>query len=63
MIRNNNATKCIYRVQAYDSIRCGFFVLDLLILCQKVCICLLECTQLFSPNEYKNNDKIILEYF
>ena len=24
---------------------------------------LLEYTNLFSPNEYKNNDKIILKYF
>ena len=24
---------------------------------------LLECTNLFSPNEYKKNDKIILKYF
>ena len=25
--------------------------------------CLLECTNLFSPDEYKKNDKIILKYF
>ena len=25
--------------------------------------CLLEHTNLFSPNEYKKNDKIILKYF
>ena len=24
---------------------------------------LLECTNLFPPNEYKKNDKIILKYF
>ena len=24
---------------------------------------LLECTNLFSPNEYEKNDKIILKYF
>ena len=38
------------------------FVLDLLHFMLK-CKSLLECTNLFSPNEYEMNDKIILKYF
>ena len=30
---NKNVITNIYRIQAYDSIRCGYFLLDLLILC------------------------------
>ena len=32
-IRNKNIVTNIYRIQAYDSIMCGYFVLDLLISC------------------------------
>ena len=32
-IRNKNIVTTIYRIQAYDSIMCGYFVLDLLISC------------------------------
>ena len=38
------------------------FVLDLLHFMLK-CKTLLECTNLFSPNEYEMNDKIILKCF
>ena len=52
----------IYRIQAYDSVMCGCFssgVIDFIIKGKS----LLEYTILFSPNEYKKNDKIILKYF
>ena len=35
-IENRNIKTNIFRIQAYDSIMCGYFVLDLLILCLKV---------------------------
>ena len=52
----------IYRIQAYDSIICGYFCIgfiDFLLKGKSV----LEYTNLFSPNEYKKNDNIILKYF
>ena len=34
-IGNKNIETNIFRVQAYDSVMCGYFILDLLILCLK----------------------------
>ena len=34
-ISNKNIIANIFRIQAYDSVMCGYFVLDLLILCLK----------------------------
>ena len=34
-LQNRNIKTNIFRIQAYDSIMCGYFVLDLLILCLK----------------------------
>ena len=39
-IGNKNIIINIYRIQAFSSIMCGYFVLDLLILCLKVKPCL-----------------------
>ena len=61
-IGNKNVKPNIYRIQAYDSIMCGYFCfgfIDFMLTGKS----LLEYTNLFSPNEYKKNDKIILEYF
>ena len=46
-------------MQAYDSIMCGHFCIGFIdfILKGKS---LLECTNLFSPNDYEKNDIIIL---
>ena len=41
---------------------CGYFCTEFLDFMLKG-KSLLEYTNLFSPNEYKNNDKIILNYF
>ena len=41
LIANKNITTNIYGIQAYNSIMCGYFVLDLLISCQKVKVCLI----------------------
>ena len=51
-IEKKNITKNIYRLQAYDSIMCGYFCIGLIdfILKGKS---LLEYRNLFSTNEYK----------
>ena len=52
----------IYRIQAYGSIMYGYLCIGFIdfILKGKR---LLEYMNLFFPNEYKKNDKIILKYF
>ena len=54
-------TANIYRVQAYDSIMCGYFCIGFIDFMLKG-KSLLEYTNLFSPNDYEQNDKIILKY-
>ena len=54
----------IYRIQAYNSITWGCWCfcigfIDFMLKSKSV----LEYINLFSLNEYKNNDKIILKYF
>ena len=61
-IRKKNIITNVYGIQAYDSIMCGYFCIgftDFKLEGKS----LLEHTNLFSPNEYKKNDKIILKYF
>ena len=50
-------TTNIYRIQSYDSIMCG--CIDFMLKGKS----LLEYRNLFYPNKYKKNDKIILKYF
>ena len=52
----------IYRIQAYDSIMCGYFCIGFtnFMFNGKS---LKDYTDLFSPNGFKKNDDIILEYF
>ena len=59
-IGNKNIIENIYRTQVYDSIMCGYFPIGFIDLMFKV-KSLLEHTILFSPNEYKQNYKIILK--
>ena len=61
-IRNKNILTNIYRMQAYDSIMCLYFCIGFIDFMLKV-ISLLDLTNLFSPNEYEKNAKIILKYF
>ena len=61
-IGNKNIITNIYGIQAYDSITCGYFCTGFIDFMLKGKI-LLEYTNLFSPNRYKKNDKIILKYF
>ena len=61
-INNENTTTSIFRIQAYDSIVCGYFCIGFIdfMLAGKT---LSEFTNLFSPNNFKKNDDIILNYF
>ena len=61
-IRNKIIITNIYRIQAYNSIMCGYLCIEFIDFMLKG-KSLLENTNLFSPNDYGNNDKIILNYF
>ena len=52
----------IFRIQAYDSIMRGYFCIGFIdfMLAGKT---LTEFTNLFSPNNFKRNDDITLNYF
>ena len=60
--QNKNIKTNIFRIQAYDSIMCGYFCIGFIdfMLAGKT---LTEYTNLFSPNSFKKNDDIILNYF
>ena len=51
----------INRIQAYDSIMCGYFCIGFIDFMLKG-KSLLDYTNLFSPNDYEKNDKIILTF-
>ena len=51
-----------YRIQAYDSIKCGNFCLGLIAFMMDSKI-LLDYTNLVSPNEYEKSNKMILKCF
>ena len=59
---NENIITNIFRIQTYDSIMCGYFCIGFIdfMLAGKT---LTEYTNLFSPNNFKKNDDIILNYF
>ena len=62
-ICNKNIKTSIFRIQAYDSIMCGYFYIGFInfMLAGKA---LTDFTNLFSPNNLKKkNDDIILNYF
>ena len=61
-IKNKNIITNIYRIQAHDSIMCGHFWIGFIDFMLKG-KSLLDYTNLFSPNDYDKNDKIILKYF
>ena len=61
-IGNINIITNIYRIQAYDSIICGYFCIGFIDFMLKG-KSLLNYTNLISPNDYEKNDKIILKYF
>ena len=61
-LQNKNIKTKIFRIQAYDAIMCGYFCIGFIdfMLAGKT---LTEYTNLFSPNNFKKNDDIILNYF
>ena len=59
---NKNIIINIHRIQAYDSIMCGYLCIgfnDFMLKGKSF----LDYTNLFSPNDYEKNDEIILKYF
>ena len=60
--RSLSITTNIFRIQAYDSIMCRYFCIGFVgfMLAGKT---LTEFANLFSPNNFKKNDDIILNYF
>ena len=61
-IDNKNIKTNIFRIEAYDSTMCGYFCIGFIdiILAGKT---LTAFTNLFSPNSFKKNDDLILNYF
>ena len=61
-LQNKNITTNIFRIQAYDSIMCGYFCIGFIdfMLAGKT---LTEYTSLFSPGNFEKNDDIILNCF
>ena len=59
---NKNIKTNIFRIQAYNSLMCGYFCIGFIdfMLAEKT---LTEYTNLFSPNNFKKNEDIILNYF
>ena len=61
-IENKNIKANIFRVQANNSVMCGYFCIgfiDFMLAGKK----LTNFTSLFSPYDFKKNDNIILSYF
>ena len=61
-INNRNIIANIYRVQNYDSIMCSCFCIEFIDYMLKD-NSLTDFTNLFSSNNFKKNDDIILNYF
>ena len=61
-INNRNIKANIFRIRAYDSIMCGYFCIGFsnYMFAGKT---LTDYTNIFSPNDFKKNDDIILNHF
>ena len=57
-IGNKKIKASIFGIQAYDSIMCGYFCIEFINYMLKGKK-LLDYTNLFSPNDFKNNDQVI----
>ena len=60
--RNKKIKASIFRIQVYDSIMCGYFCIEFINYMLKGKT-LLDYTNLFSPNDFKNNDQVIKRIF
>ena len=61
-INNKSIIANIFRIQAYDSVMCGYFCIGFIDFMLKGKN-LTNFTKLSSPNNFKNNDDILLNYF
>ena len=61
-IKRSKFVTNIFRMQAYDSVMCGYFCIGFINFVLKG-KSLRDFTNLFSPNDFKKNDNIILNYF
>ena len=61
-IGRKNIIANIFRIQAYDSIMCGYFCIGFIDFMFKG-KSLTEFTNLFSPYDLKENDDIIMSFF
>ena len=61
-ISNKNIKTNIFRIQAYDSIMCGYFCIGFINF-MPAGKTLTDFTGLFSPYDFDKNDNIILSYF
>ena len=59
---NKNIQKKFFRMQAYDSVICGYFCIGFIDFMLKG-TSLTDFTNFFSSNDLKKNDDIILNYF
>ena len=59
---NNNIESNIFRIQSYDSIMCGYFCIEFINYMLKGKT-LLDYTNLFSPNDFKKNNRVIKRIF
>ena len=61
-IGNKEIKASMFRIQAYDSIMCGYFYIEFINYMLKGKT-LLDYTNLFFPNDFKKNDQIIKRIF
>ena len=61
-IGNSDIKSNIFRIQGYDSIMCGYFCIEFINYMLKGKT-LLDYTNLFSPNDFKKNDRVIKRIF
>ena len=61
-INNKNIIANIFRLQSYDSVMWGYFCIGFINVMLKGNN-LTDVTNLFSPNDFKKNDDIILNHF
>ena len=61
-IGNKNIQTNIFRMQAYDSVICGYFCIGFIDFMLKG-TSLTDFTNFFSSTDFKKNDDIILNYF
>ena len=61
-IGNKSIIANIFRIQAYDSVMCAYFCIGFIDFMFNG-NSLTDFTNLFSPNDFKKNSDIILNYF